>query len=223
MEQQRAHPGATLVALRPYRGMIIASVVVMMLAALAYSSRGEDVYSASSRVVVRPVLIEGTRTPQDVFEGASDPFGLSALSDTQVELVLSQAVGDRVAEVVSPQTLGATSVTAKAITSDVITIDSSARDPRAAIRVVNAYASAFLGERREIVSEALSSAVQDLDAKIDTLTMRSEELAAELAALPDGEEHVGPKAQLKSVFVTLATLTTRRDQLAFDVGQHVLR
>jgi Mrp family chromosome partitioning ATPase/capsular polysaccharide biosynthesis protein len=216
LEPHGATIGTRIAALRPYRMTIVVSVVVTVLSAFAYSSRAGHTYTASSRVVVRPVLIGGTLTPQDLFEAAGDPFGLSALVDTQVELVLDQNVSDRVADILPRSIIGETSVAAKAITNDVLQISATGRDPRSAIRTANAYATAFLEERRDLVREALLVAVEDLDAKIAALTVDTEELSAEIADSPSTEPPVDLRAQLSSASTALATLTTRREQLALD-------
>jgi Mrp family chromosome partitioning ATPase/capsular polysaccharide biosynthesis protein len=176
-----------------HRTLIIVAVVVTTFGAVAYSLGAQTSYSATSRVVVRPVLVEGAITPQDAFDSLQDPFGLSALIDTQVEVVLSRGVTD-----------------------DVLEIEAHAGDPRPATLLANAYATAFIEVRRDVVRDALLDAVEALDRRIVVLNDRAEAVAGLLATPQTDERTISLEAELRSVTETLASLVTEQDQRALE-------
>jgi Mrp family chromosome partitioning ATPase/capsular polysaccharide biosynthesis protein len=206
-----------VVTLRHHWKLIAAAAVVTTLGALLYSFRGQPTYTASSRVVVRPVLVQGTLTPQDVSGSLEDPFGLSDLIPTQVLLVEGQDVANRVAQLLPPRVLQHSSVSASAISDDVLEIDVSAPTARKATRLANAYAAAFLDVRRGIVRTAFLNAATDLGRKISALTARSQKVQAMLdGSLRSELPRSGLEAEMRSLSDTIASLSTELHQRQLD-------
>jgi Mrp family chromosome partitioning ATPase/capsular polysaccharide biosynthesis protein len=216
VEQRKMDLPERLASFRRHSLLIVAALVAMTFGAVAFSIQGREGYSASSRVVVRPVLVEGTQTPQDAFDALQDPFGLTATIDTQVELALGQVVTKKVDRMLPPVVTNSASVKAQSITDEILQIEASATNPTAAVRVANAYATAFLEARRDIVRDAFALAVTDAQRRIAALTDRVEELTARLAQPLAEGERVSLEAELRDVSDSRATLVTQAEQLALD-------
>jgi Mrp family chromosome partitioning ATPase/capsular polysaccharide biosynthesis protein len=214
VDQPRTDLRERLSGLGRQRLLIVAAVVATTLGAILYSTRGGPAYSASSQVIVRPVLVEGTLTPQDISDAVQDPLGLSAPIDTQVALVTGEDVQRRAAASLPPGVADDSSVTARTVTDDVLEIDATAPRPDDAVEVANAYANAFLESRRALVQDAFAAAVSDLDRQIQTLTARSDDLTKSIASASSLDEAARLRAEQGRVSTTLTGLTTTRDQRA---------
>jgi Mrp family chromosome partitioning ATPase/capsular polysaccharide biosynthesis protein len=216
VEQSKMDPRERIENLRRNKFLIVAALVGTTLGALAFSTRGREAYTASSRVVLRPVLVEGTQTPQDAFDALQDPFGLSATIETQVELALGQDVAERVSRMVPRAMMEAASVSAEATTAEILAFEVSATDPDTAVRVANAYPAAFLEARRDLVHDAFIQAASDTQLRIDALTQQADELEAVLAGRASRPTSVGLEAELRDIAESRARLVTQFWQLEID-------
>jgi Mrp family chromosome partitioning ATPase/capsular polysaccharide biosynthesis protein len=214
VDQPRTDLRERLSGLSRQRLLIAAAVVATTLGAVLYSSRGASAYSASSQVMVRPVLVEGTLTPQDVSDAVQDPLALSAPIDTQVRLVTGEDVQRQAASLLPADVAEDFSIQSSAVTDEVLEIEASAPNADTAVAASNAYANAFLESRRTLVRDAFAAAVSDLDRQMATLTARSNDITDSIASASSEDEAARLRAQQSSISATLTDLVTTRDQRA---------
>lgn len=186
--------------LRRQRGVILATTLVIGLAALASALVAPSVYESSVEVVVEPVRF-----------GAENAFASSTLVQqelaTQRRIATSQRVAELVAEqlgdVDAQELLGA--VTAEQLEQTrVLRIVARDGDAERAARIADGFAEAYLLSRRTEVDERLEDATADLQARAEEVRTRLTELQQQLA-----DEDGAPRAALER----------ERDSLLAQLGE----
>lgn len=216
MEQDPARLTERFQVLRHHRLLLVIAMAVVTIVAVVYSVRQETTYSATSRIVIRPVLLGGTATAQDRFESVIDPFGLTAPIDTQAQLLLGENVARNVRENDPGAASALVTVEGRPITDDVLEIETTSSTPRVAVRMANAYAAAFIEMRRDIVHDGLEAAIDDIDRTLVEFEARRETLRSSLAAPPIGSDPEEIRAELARLRGRMEEITAQRDDLQFD-------
>jgi capsular polysaccharide biosynthesis protein len=216
LEQRPAGLAERFQVLRHHWLLVVVATTAVTLVAVAYSLRQGTTYSASSRIVIRPVLIGGTSTAQDRLGAVIDPFGLTALIETQAQLLLGQEVAEHVEQRLPDARSELVTVEGEAVTDDILEITTTSSSPRAAVRMANAYAAAFIDMRQDVVRRGLEAAVADLDRSLGELEDRRETLLS-LIVQPTGSDPEAIRAELASLAEQIDEITGQRDDLLFDL------
>lgn len=195
-----------LVVLKRQRTLIVATVVLVVVAALAVSFAQTPVYEAEAELVIEPV-----RRAQDVsLEELA--FQTNAVQ-TERRVITSRAVADRVAEELD---LPDAAAALEGVRTESVTDTRSVRvlaehvDPSAAAARANAFATAYLDHRREQALDEILSAREDLEE-------RAAALRAEIASLEEGGDEVDEVqrnallAQLSAVVAQAAEIGSGRE------------
>ena len=154
--------------IRHRKGVITASVVVVVAAALAVSFLQTKVYQGAAEVLLQP---RSTETLFDPNSGErNDP---ARAVQTEIQVLKSRPVRDLVRD----QLGDAPKVSANPIgQTDVIEVKAESTSPARAARIANAYARAYIDFRRKQAVDDLLAAAAQVQAKIDDLQGQIDEL-----------------------------------------------
>jgi polysaccharide biosynthesis transport protein len=195
-----------LVVLRRQRWIIVSTVVLVVVAALAVSFAQTPIYEAEAEVVVEPV-----RRTQDVsLEELLAPQ--SSVVQTERLVVTSRPVAERVA---SELGLSSSSEAVDRIRVEtvgdtrVLRIVASDPDPSEAVETADAFALAYLDHKRDQAVEGLLAARANLD-------QRAESLRAEIAELDAADEV--DEVQRDALLAQLAQLAAQGADLGDAAG-----
>lgn len=146
--------------IRRRKWWMVASVCIVLLAAVGYSLVKSKTYTATAGILVEPVPSASSLTgatpatlgPDDV------PTQQQVLGSAAVRAMVEKQLG----------TAGSISVGNTAGT-DIITVTSNAPTPREAARVANAYATSYVAYRQAQVASSLNAAERQLQARLNSL------------------------------------------------------
>lgn len=190
---------------RRQRWTIVATTVLITLAALLSAVLSGSVYAAPVEIAVEPVRI-----------GAEDAFSTSNLLQqelaTQRLIATSGVVAARAAEQLGGDAAALRNqVTAEQLgETRILRIVARDGDPERAASIASAFATAYLDSRREDVTARVESAAEDLRVRIAEIRERIAELESELT----GEGQTGPGsaariAERESLLQQLGQLSTQ--------------
>lgn len=161
-----------LAVIRRRRWIIIASVGIVVAAAVALSILQTPVYAAHARVLLQP--------SKTVFEaGTGQASNALVRVDTEIQIFESVQVRDLVrkdrgsAPPASVVQVGQT---------DVVDVSAESTDPEEAAEIANAYASSYIEFRRQQAIDSLLAAGEQIQRKINELQTPIDELNASAAA-----------------------------------------
>lgn len=162
-----------LVVLRRQRWLVLSTVVLVVVAALAVSFAQTPVYEAEAELVVEPVR----RTQDATLEELLSPQ--NSVVQTERLVVTSRPVAERVVEMLglADTTVALEDLRVEAVADTrVLRIVASDTDPSAAADRADAFAEAYLDFRRDTAVEGLLAAREDLDARAAALRAQIENL-----------------------------------------------
>lgn len=201
-----------LTVLRRHRWLIIEAVVIAALAAFAYAALKPPVYTATARVLLHPNDSSERITPSG--EAPLDPDRYGAV---QAELVTSPAVAGAAAA-----TLGGGEGTALAGQVSVLSrgefMDISATDaqPVRAREIANAFANAYIENRRLQAVLNLQRASDELGRRLDQLQGRINDLNRQVR--PDAPPNDASGSALQAASDQYRVLYDRQQQLLIDMS-----
>jgi capsular exopolysaccharide synthesis family protein len=212
--------------LREYLGIlwlrkwsIILVTLLVLGAALLFSSQQTPMYSSEARYLVKPVTISGQAN-------AATQVNL----ETERQLVSStQVTGfviDRL-ELESPPPAVLASLEVNVIPgTEILAIRYEADAPGEAQRLANGFAKSYAKFRQDQVVDTLAAASADVGEQIDEVKSDIADLTLELEGLPEGSEDRGPlTADMASLQARLSTLEQDKAELLeptnVQVGQVV--
>ncbi len=187
--------GAQAATLRDYlnvarrrKWIIVAAVVLVPLAAIAYSLHQPKLYQASAQVLLSSQNLAaeltgtqtGTSAPDRVAQTQADLAGTPAVA----ALTLHRVPGSGLTPA---GFLGAATVST-ATNADLLTFGVSNRDPVLAQKLVNAYASAYTLYRRELDTSAIKHALTGVDKRIAQLARANGTKSALYASLVERQQ-----------------------------------
>jgi Mrp family chromosome partitioning ATPase len=193
--------------LRRGRAVVVAAAVVMAVAAVLWSVRGPKTWTAATRLVLTPTLIEPS---ESAGEGSRTPVPEPQFPiDTQAELLRSPAVAVRVANALglrTPPDRLVAQVRTDVVTRNVLEISASASDPKLAVALANRFTSEYLRYRRQ----------QEVRWKLD----RAKQLEADQVALRNRVRQVEQRiATLSALAASRPTDPVKRDRLVRQVEE----
>ncbi len=186
--------------LRRRRLIILLAVVVVVSTAVVVSRAQKPIYEASARLLLQP--------NQTLFDVLSGNASVSGGIDTQMEIITSEPVQERVR-----QSLGfdaVASVTQRGGTN-VVEITARSKVPADAATIANAYTKAYIDLTREQAVNGLLDAAKQIQQKVDVLQKQIDELGAAASAAAIANQRPGSP-------VVLAPSTPERDSLISQQG-----
>jgi non-specific protein-tyrosine kinase len=163
------------------RRLLVAATMIVALVAGITSALRTPMYRADALVLLRPndpsEQLDGTQTNTPV---ANADRYLSA----QLNIIKSESVARAAAKEVSGASVAllAQVSAGQSGATDIVRISATDSDPARATKVANAFAKAYIENRRQIAVEGLERAAKELDAKLRELQARIGELDARIAA-----------------------------------------
>jgi Mrp family chromosome partitioning ATPase/capsular polysaccharide biosynthesis protein len=184
------------------RVFIVATTLLGVSLAVVYTTAQPHVYSASARVVVQSMAPD----PTDPLATQIDPLGADI--DTQVEVVQSGTVSERVARTVGSAALSSASVTVRALTLDALEVEAQSPNPVLSAHIANAFVASYIEFRRDSVRQAVQVIGVDIDERIRSFEARIAQIDQDVAAL---SEDPGQGT-------TIAALTSEQENLTGSIG-----
>lgn len=180
MEEQVTDIRETLGIIWRRKALILGTMALVALAAVAYSAGKPKVYTAKSRLVVRPVVQQQGFSPSG---SSSSPLGKDISIESQSEILKSPVVARRVHRALgSSASAGALgrAVSVRVVTDELLEITASARTPQHAADLANTFADEYIEYRREEARVALEQVAQDIENQIAGLEGKVEPIEAEI-------------------------------------------
>ena len=203
---ETARPAATslaayLAVIRRRWLLVVIPVIIVPLAAVAFSLRQEKLYQASAKVLITNQNIAQNLVGQQVQPAATDP---TRRANTETDVAEVPEIANRTLEALrlsdrtAQELLDETTVTPA---SDADILNFAVTDPRPGIakQLVNEYAQQYIGYRRELDTAAVHDALEGLKTRIDGLEST---IAAENAPDP------ALRQQLRTLLSTQQDLQT---------------
>lgn len=210
------------------RGLIAFATLVTAALAVLISGTRPDRYTSSSRVVLHPIVSSAGFTSLGS-SAKGGPLGIDVGPETLVEIAVSRAVAERVAQ--RPEYVGGRvpyySVSAELVTDDLLQISGTAGSPRDAAGITDAFAEEFLAYRKSVAQDVIRSLAQELKGRIDatqgqvnSLNSQIVTLTAQAASIAPSQNAVSPaQASAKAQrLAAVAQLTTQRDALVTQLA-----
>jgi polysaccharide biosynthesis transport protein len=194
-----------LVVLKRQRLLIVATVILVVVAALGVSFAQTPVYEAASEVVVEPV-----RRTQDV--SLEDLWSQASGVETERLVVTSRPVAERAAEELGLEdpNQAREGVRVEPVRDTrVVRIIAADVDPAVAAEKANTFADAYLAHRRGEAMEGIVAARADLE-------QRAESLREELATLEEADEV--DEVQRDALLAQLSAVVAQGAELGGSAG-----
>ena len=194
--------------LRRQKWLLIQATLVVAVVAGVLSNLRTPVYSASSRVLLRPndaseQLYPDANNAQGSLFSDPDRYVAAQENIAQSEAVAKEAAKD-IKDATSDELLGEVSVSQEG-SSDILDISGTSVDPVRARDVANAFARAYIENRRQFAVANLQKAADELQAKTDALQARLADLDKQI-----GDGGLQPGATSASVAPTNPTPAARQ-------------
>lgn len=178
---------------RRRKWVLLQAIVLVPLAAVAFSLRQPHVYQSSAEVLLSRqnlgASLNGIQDPY-IYQQA-DRFAATQADIARVPAVAARAIArSGVTDVTPDELLADSSVSAKS-NADLLEIKVKNRRPSVAARLATAYARAFTDYRRELDTGALAKARGDVGQRIAQLKANGAEHSALYASLVEKEQQLG--------------------------------
>jgi succinoglycan biosynthesis transport protein ExoP len=182
--------------LRRRRWLVLSVTIVVAVVAGVTSLLRTPIYRADARVLLRP------NDPNEQLQSdGHDVADADRYLSAQLDIIKSEAVAGEAAKELpgsSVELLLAQVSASQAGATDIVRISARDRDRARATRVANAFAKAYLTNRREFAVEGLERAAKELNAKLVELQARIGELEERIAR----RETAGPPSSPPAAQVT---------------------
>lgn len=190
-------PGSDHSVLRQYLGVVrrrkwiaLAAIVLVPVAAIAFSQRQQALYQASARVLLSTqnlaAELTGTQssgislTPDRIAQTQGDIARVSGVASGALERVPGTGL--------TPAGLLARSSVSPSASADVLTFRVAHHDPKLAARLVNAYADSYVAYRHHLDTQAIKNALDGVNARVQELVARGDRKSALYASLLDRQQ-----------------------------------
>jgi succinoglycan biosynthesis transport protein ExoP len=180
--------------LRRQKWLIVEAVVIVAVVAGVLSNLKTPVYEASARVLLRPNDPAEQLYPGYTITGFTDPDRYVA---AQIDIIESTQVAAEAAKALkggTPESLLGEVRARQVGTSDMIAVTGRSVDPERARDVANAFARAYIENRRQFAVAGLKRAADDIAAKLAEL---ERQIARYDALIADGGVQPGATTQLQ--------------------------
>lgn len=192
MEERVPEIGDRLRTLAHHKLVIVVTVGGLVAAALAYSFVQPDRYSATSEVVVQPVVLQPAISTSVAGGFAGNP-SLDVDIETEALIAGSPLIAEKVlrglpedspaSDILSSPGDLADSIETAPVTDDLIEITASAPTPELAALIANSVAEQYLAGRTEAATAVVDAAVESLRVRVRQLDRSIERLDAQIIEL----------------------------------------
>ena len=175
---------------RRRKWIILMAVVLVPVAAVAFSLHQQKLYQASAQVLLSSQNLAATLTGTQQTGVAQDP---TRIAQTQADVARVPTIAARVLRKVagtgwtSQEFLGHSSVTA-ASSADILTFVVTNHDPGLAWKLVDAYASSYTVYRRQLDTASITRALAGVDHRIAQLARAGDRHSALYASLVERQQ-----------------------------------
>jgi capsular exopolysaccharide synthesis family protein len=223
VEDRAVGLGEKLALLGRNRLLILLAVVATAGGALWFSFSQPKTYSAGSRLIVRPVLSQAAFTSLGLVTAYGGPLGLEATIETQAEILRSGVVARRVTDTLGLSTLPeslAGSIEVVPVTDELLEVIATARAPKLAADMANAFPQEYLEYRRESATAAVNQITEDLRTREEAIERTVEELDARIFAIAEGQaialdtERERLETERNELLTQLASIRARIEELS---------
>jgi succinoglycan biosynthesis transport protein ExoP len=156
--------------LKRHKWLIIQATVIVAVAAYLFSDLKTPAYQSTARILLRPNDAAEQLYPGYSVEVFSDP---DRYVSSQIDIIQSEAVADLAGDALpgndDPAALLGEVGASQGGLTDVVDVTGYSIDPVRARDVANAFAKAYIENRRLYAVAGLQKAVDELDAKLKTL------------------------------------------------------
>ncbi|HEY0417827.1 MAG TPA: P-loop NTPase, partial [Gaiellaceae bacterium] len=172
------------------KALVLQAVMLVPLAALAFSAHQQRLYRASAQVLLSAGDLASQLTGTQSTGVNLQP---QRLAQTQADLARVPDVGRRAVAAVPEAHLTATELLAHSTVTlesnaDLLTFHVTNGDPALAVRLVDAYAAAYVTYRRKLDNTAIGNALARLTSRLTRLQRDDRNGAAVLSALVDRQQ-----------------------------------
>jgi succinoglycan biosynthesis transport protein ExoP len=180
-----------LQVVRRRRWLIIQAVVLVPLAAAAFSLHQQKLYQASAQVLLSSQNLAAQLTTGSQSNGVN--VTPDWIDQTQAEVARVAKVAEHALAAVpktglTPQQFLDSSSVSTATGADVLTFSVTNPNPRRAKRLVDAYAAAYVGYRRRLDTAAIHAALANVDRRIGALEKADQRRTPLYASLVDRQQ-----------------------------------
>jgi len=195
--------------LRHRRGIIILSVLVVVITALAASFFQTKVYQGTAQLLMQPQAQETLFDPN-----TGQVNNTASQVQTEIEVIQSRPVRDAVLKKLGlpPSTQNVPKVSASQVgTTDIVLVKAQSTNPDSAASIANAYATSYIEFRRTQDVNSLTAAATQLQSEISDL---QKQVDADNAQIQNGNTAVS--GQRDSLISQQSVFKQKLDQLQVD-------
>jgi len=174
MEEQVTDIRETLGIVWRRKLLIVGTMALVALGAVAYSAGRPRVYTAKSRLVVRPVVQQQGFSPSG---SNSSPLGRDISIESQAEILKSPVVAQRVQSALGSQAAAGAlgrAISVRVVTDELLEIVATARSPQHSANLANTFADEYIQYRKEEARVALEQVAQDIENQLAGLAGKVE-------------------------------------------------
>lgn len=209
-DEGRAPIREYLAILRLRKWSILLVTVLVLGAALLFSSQQDPVYSSESRFLVKPVSISGE-------EGAAT-LNMETERQLAASTAVAQFVIDRLELEKEPKAV-LNNLTVEVISgTEILSLTYQAADPEEAFQLANSFASQYGKFRREQVLTELEAAAEEIQEEIEQVEEDLGNAKEEEAKAPEGSEERSAAASQAASFQARLTLLIGEQQELQEPG-----
>ncbi|MFA5787049.1 MAG: polysaccharide biosynthesis tyrosine autokinase [Actinomycetota bacterium] len=202
-----------LAVLRERLGIVLLATLVTLVAGLFFSFRQTPVYSAQTRLLVRPLM-----TVSSSSDGSAGAAMSSQSVGDEAEFVRSRDVAEKVAADLSlsepPETLINSVKVSTVANTAILAITAESTDPVRARDLADGFANAYLEVRREAAAASLVAASKVLGEQLQQLRQEASDLSDEIGKEKDPTKKSALTSQRDALIGQLGVLQAKAAELS---------
>jgi tyrosine-protein kinase len=175
---------------RRRKWIILQALVLVPLAALAFSLQQQKLYRATAQVLLstQNLAAQLTGTQSTGINLQPDRIAQTQADVARVHLLAQRVLGEVKGTGLTPQQLLDASSVSTATNADLLTFAVTNHDPARARHLVDAYAAAYVAYRRQLDTTSIQKALAGVDERLRSLTKAHAEKTALYASLVDRQQ-----------------------------------
>ncbi|MFA5787051.1 MAG: polysaccharide biosynthesis tyrosine autokinase [Actinomycetota bacterium] len=204
-----------LAVLRERIGIVLLATLVTLVAGLFFSFRQTPVYSAQTKLLVRPILtVSSSSGANSVYEAL---VSRQSVGD-EAEFVRSPEVAEKVADELRlsdpPETLINSIKVSTVASTAILAITAESTDPVRARDLADGFANAYLDVRREVAAASLVAASRALGEQLQAVQQQASDLSGEMAGEKDPTKKSALASQRDALIAQLGVLQAKAAELS---------
>lgn len=174
-----------------WKWIVLPLVILPVVAAAALSAKQQKQYTATAQVLIEDSSLANALA--DLPASSGDQNNQIRALETQATVARSMRVAEAVARDAGDRTASdvlASSTVKPDRNANILSFGYTDADPQMAVRLVNAYATAFTNYRRDTQAEAIRSAAREVDRRLRQLADQGSENAQLRSTLQDKRDQL---------------------------------